>query len=200
MGISGKSLCGASRAVDLFRRNGRKVFVLFTAAASLAGCEALYGTPNVYKLPVGRAYAKLMAFDIQPSGKGPFGRLQIETSGTRNRSVEWAAKGNSANPICVASLKPQEAEQTRVDVSCKNGGEGPAAGIYAKLSRNRVIELVDAILKDRPYDPKKAQDGATAALWPADVIDHGNLATASAKALEMDRQVAEDLRQIRSNR
>jgi hypothetical protein len=200
MRITEKSLCGASRAFDVFRGNGRKVFVLFTAAVSLAGCEALYGTPNVYKLPIARAYQKLMAFDIKPSGKGPFGRLQIETSGIRNRTVEWAVKGNTAEPICVATLKSQEGDQTRVDVSCKNGGEGPAAGIYAKMARNCVIELVDAALKDRPYDPKKADEGATAALWPADVIDHGNLATASAKALEMDRQVAEDMRQIRNSR
>ena len=62
------------------------------------------------------------------------------------------------------------------------------------MIRNHVIELVDATLKDRAFDPQKA-DGATAAFWPKDVVDHGNLATAAAKALEMNREMAEQLRQ-----
>jgi hypothetical protein len=84
-----------------------------------------------------------------------------------------------------------------MDVSCRGGGasDGAAAGLVVKMIRNRVIELVDATLKDRPFDPKKA-DGATADFWPKDVIDHGNLATAAAKALEMDRQMADGLRQL----
>jgi len=63
------------------------------------------------------------------------------------------------------------------------------------MIRNRVIELVDATLNDRPFDPQKA-DGATAAFWPEDVIDHGNLGTAAAMALEMERQMTEVLRQV----
>jgi hypothetical protein len=200
MGIAGKFLCSAFKAVDLFRGSGMRIFVLLAAAMSLAGCDALFGKPNVFKLPVDRAYQKLMAADVKPSGKGPFGRRQIETSGKRNESVEWTVKGSPFGPLCVASLKPQEAEKTRIDVSCTGSAlnDGPAAGFYAKQFRNGLIELVDATLKDRPYDPKKAADGATAAFWPADVIDHGNLATAAAKALEMDRQVAEELRQVSS--
>ena len=176
-----------------------KVVVLFAAAISLAGCDALGGKADVYKMPVARAYHKLMNVAITPSGKGPFGRMEVETTGKRNALVEWTIKGSRADPVCTASLKPLEAEQTRIAISCK-GGDSPAAGIYAKLIRNRVIELVDATLKGRPYDPKKAEDGATAAFWPKDVIDHGNLGTAAAKALEMDRKVAEDLRHISRNR
>jgi hypothetical protein len=168
-----------------------KVFVLFAAAISLAGCDALFGRPNVYKLPVARAYQKLIAVAIEPSGNGPFFRLRTETSGKPNESVEWTAKGSHR---CVVSLTPLEAERTRIDVSCK-GRDGAAAGLQTKMIRKRVIELVDATLKDRPFDPQKA-DGATAAFWPADVVDHGNLATAAAEALEMARETAEQLRQV----
>jgi hypothetical protein len=197
MAISGKFPRGALKAADLFRANGTKVFVLLAATVSLAGCDALYGKPNVYKLPVARAYQKLMAVVIKPSGTGPFGRMNIETSGKRNQSVDWTIKGQTGH-VCGAILTALDAEQTRIDISCA-GGEGAESGLLAKMMRKGVIELVDATLKDRPFDPKKAADGATAAFWPADVIDHGNLGTAAAKALAMDRQVAEDLRDIRNS-
>jgi hypothetical protein len=146
---------------------------------------------------VARAYQKLMAVTIEPSGNGPFVRLETETSGKRNESVEWIATGSHASLRCIASLTPLEAERTRIDVSCngRSAAAGAMVGLLMKMIRNRVIELVDATLKDRPFDPQKA-DGATAAFWPADVIDHGNLGTAAAKALEMERQMTEVLRQV----
>ena len=191
MRMAGKFLRCGFKAVDV------KIFVVFAAALSLAGCDELFGKPNVYKLPVARVHEKLMAAVIKPSGSGPFGRLEVETSGRRYVSVEWALKGSRTGNLCSASLKPLEAEQTLVDISCKDGGpsEGAAAGLYAIMIRARVIELVDATLKDRPFDPQKAT-GATASSWPADVIDHGNMATAATKALEMERQMAEDIRRI----
>jgi hypothetical protein len=199
MMMAGKFLWCAFTAVDLFRGSGMKVSLLLAATLPLAGCDELFGKPNVYKLPVARAHEKLMAVAIKPSGNGPFGRLEIETSGRRYVSVEWSIKGSRSGQFCNASLKPLEAEQTLVDVSCKWGdaSDGAAVGLLAKMIRARVIELVDATLKDRPFDPQKA-DGATARSWPADVIDHGNLGTAAAKALEMERQMAEDIRQISS--
>jgi hypothetical protein len=179
-----------------FSRRAFKVFVLCAVALPLAGCD-FFGKPNVYKMPVARAYQKLMAVTIKPSGNGPFYRLDTDTAGNRNKSVEWTAKGSHARHFCVASLTPLEAEQTRVDVSCKGSSpsDGAAAGLVVKMIRKRVIELVDATLKDRPFDPQKA-DGSTAAFWPDDVIDHGNMATAAARALEMDREMGELNRQI----
>ena len=199
MVMAGKFPRSAFKAVDVFRGNKMKAFVVCAAAISLAGCDALGGKADVYKMPVARAYHKLLNAAITPSGKGPFGRLEIETTGKRNELVEWTVKGSRADPVCTASFKALDAEQTRVAVSCK-GGDGPADGITAKLIRVRAIEHVDATLKGRPFDHKKADDGSTAAMWPKDVIDHGNLGTAAAKALEMDRKVAEDLRQISRNR
>ena len=195
--MSRQPLRSAFKTVDLFKANGTRVLILCAAAVSLAGCDALFGKPNVYKMPVPRAYQKLMAASIKPSGNGPFYRLETQTAGNRNQSVEWTAKGSHAAHKCVASLTSLEAEQTRVDVSCKGNSpsDGAAAGLVVKMIRKRVIELVDATLKDRPFDPQKA-DGATAYSWPDDVIDHGNLATAAAKAIEMDREMAAQIRQM----
>ena len=199
MMMAGKFLGSAFTAVDLFRGSGMKISVLLAAALPLAGCDELFGKPNVYKLPVARVHEKLMAAPIKPSGTGPFGRLEIETSGRRYVSVEWSVKGSRAGNLCAASLKPLEAEQTLVDVSCKEYAGGAASGLLAKLIRARVIELVDATLKDRPFDPQKA-NGATAVSWPDDVIDHGNMNTAATKALEMQRQMAEDIQRLSPRR
>jgi hypothetical protein len=198
MATAGKFSWCDFKPAELLRANGMKVFVLFAAAMSLAGCELPFGKPNVYKMPVARAYHKLMNVDITPSGKGPFGRLDIATTGERNKLVEWTVKG-SPQYLCAASVKPQDAEQTLVAISCNARGDGAESGIAAKMMRKRVIELVDATLKDRPFDPKKASEGTTAAFWPDDVIDHGNFGTAAAKALEMDRQMAETLQEVRSS-
>jgi hypothetical protein len=80
-----------------------KVLVVCAAALSLAGCEALWGTPNFFKLPVARVYDKLSAVAIKPSGTGPFGRLEIETSGRRYQYVEWTSK--KTRPALFASLR-----------------------------------------------------------------------------------------------
>jgi hypothetical protein len=176
-----------------------RILIVVAAAISLAGCDDLVEKAYVYKLPAAKAYDKLMAAAVKPSGKGPFGRLEMETTGKRNELVGWTIKGSRAGHLCAASLKAQGAEQTRIDVSCKDFGDGAGAGITATLIRNNVIELVDATLRDRPYDPKKAEDGATAARWPKDVIDHGTMGTAAGKALEMERQMAEQLQQMRNS-
>ena len=167
-----------------------RILVLCVAALPLAGCEAFTTQANVYKFPVARTYQKLMAAEIRPSGSGPFGRLDMQTTGKRNELVEWNVKGNSA-PLCVASLKAVDAERTRIDLSCKMG-EGAIAGLQAKMIRNRAIEFVDATLKDRPFDSKSAQLASVAASWPADpALKDANLGTAAAEALEMDRKMSE---------
>ena len=193
MRMAGKFPCSAVKTGDLFRGSKMKVVVLFAAAIALAGCDDLVEKPYVFKLPAAKAYDKLMAAPVSPV----FGRLAIETKGKKYELVEWTSRFGS---LCNASLKPQGAEKTRVDVSCNDYGEGAAAGIATTLRRNRLIELVDATLRDRPYDPKKAEDGHMAARWPKDVIDHGTLATAAGKALEMERQMALEMQQMRNNR
>jgi hypothetical protein len=192
MKIAGKFPRSAVKAVDLFRGSKMKIVVLFAAAIALAGCDDLVEKPYVFKLPAAKAYDKLMAAPVTPV----FGRQTIEITGKKYELVEWTTKGFGS--LCNASLKPQGADKTRVDISCKDYGEGAAAGIATTMRRNRLIELVDATLRDRPYDPKKAQDGHMAARWPKDVIDHGTLGTAAGKALEMDRQMALELQQMQN--
>ena len=58
---------------------------------------------------------------------------------------------------------------TRVGVSCKGDSPSDAAAVerlYGKL-RGRVIEMVDATLTGRKFDPSAAL-GRTAARWPSD--------------------------------
>jgi len=182
----------------VFKENGMRVLVLFAAAMSLAGCEALTGQANVYKLPVDRVYQKLMAAPVKPSGSGPFGTLEIQTTGTRNASVEWATNRGRV-PLCAASLKSLEAERTRIDLSCRFG-DSAIEGMQAKMIRNRVIEFVDATLKDRPFDSESAKLAVVAASWPADPAAHGSMGTAAAEALEMQRKMQEEIRRVNSAR
>lgn len=167
-----------------------RMLAVCVAALPLAGCDAFSSQANVYKLPAARVYQKLMAAEIKPSGTGPFGRMEMQTTGKRNEVVEWNVKG-SGKPICVTTLKSLDAERTRVDMSCAMG-EGAIAGLQAKLIRSRAIEFVDATLKDRPFDHEKASVGSVAASWPADpATKDANLGSAAAEALEMNRKMSE---------
>ena len=160
-------------------------WTIAATAVLLAGC----GDGNVYDMPVGDAYAKLANLRVEPSGTGPFGRLATTTTGSGGRTVTWSASGTFAAHRCVATLSPVETARTRIDLTC--GGASPSSGAAAGLEINQVrravIELIDAKLTGRHYDPRRAQ-GATAASWPADVVDHGDLRSATATALEMDRE------------
>ncbi|HYJ53221.1 MAG TPA: hypothetical protein VEW04_08610 [Allosphingosinicella sp.] len=164
----------------------RSVILLCAGAALLAGCTS---DGNVYAMPVGDVYAKLANFRPEPSGTGPFGRLSTNVTGSGGRQVVWSASGSHGGYRCTATLVPVETEQTRIDLSCGGGGpsSGAAAGLEANMIRKAVIEMIDAKLSDRPYDPQRAQ-GSTAAFWPADVVDHGDIRDATAKAIEMDRE------------
>lgn len=159
--------------------------MIAASATLLAAC----GGGNVYDLPVGEVYAKLASLRVEPSNDGPFGRLATTTTGSGGRRVVWDASGTFATRRCEATLVPVEAERTRIDLSC--GGASPssgaAAGLETNYTRKAVIEMIDARLGDRPYDPRRAR-GSTAAFWPDDVVDHGDISDAAAKALEMDRE------------
>jgi len=166
-----------------------RILLVLGAAALLAGC----GDGNVYGMPVADVYARLADYRPAPANRGPFGRLVSNVTGDDDgRTVTWTATGSHARRRCVATLVPLDEARTRIDLTCGGGGagEGAAAGLAVDYSRRRVIEMIDARLTGRDYDPERAQ-GATAASWPADAVDHGNLATAQRDALSMER----DLRQ-----
>lgn len=162
-----------------------KAWMIAAGTLLLAGC----GGGNVYDMPVGEVYAKLANLSVAPSNDGPFGRLATTVTGSGGRRVVWSANGTFATRRCEATLVPVEAERTRIDLSC--GGASPssgaAAGLETNYTRKAVIELIDATLSDRPYDPYRAR-GSTASFWPDDAVNHGDIGDAAAKALEMDRE------------
>jgi hypothetical protein len=167
---------------------------ILVLAAALAGC----GNGNVYDLPVADVYARLANHRPEPSNTSPFGRLATNVTGSGGRNIVWSASGTFASRRCTATLTPVDAGSTRVDLSCSGGGasEGAAAGLATNQTRKAVIEMIDARLTGREYDPGRAA-GSTAAFWPDDVIDHGNLGTATQTALEMDRQMRQQARESR---
>ncbi|MBF9152731.1 hypothetical protein [Novosphingobium jiangmenense] len=159
-------------------------------AGLLAGCAA---EPDEYPLSRKQAYDKLLSARIESSGDGPFFRLRTTITGNGGSEVTYDALGDMAHRICHMHLTELEPERTKVKVTCEGGGagEGAAAGMAHNMIRNRVIELVDATLKDRPFDPELA-GGATAYRWPGDGVD-GSFAGAAGKALKQDAEMHRDM-------
>lgn len=167
-----------------------RILLVLGATASLAAC----GNGNVYDMPVADVYERLANYRPAPANRGPFGRLDTNVTGSGGRTVTWTATGSHARRRCVATLVPVDEARTRIDLSCGGGSpsDGAAAGLATNQSRRAVIEMIDAHLTGRDYDPERAQ-GATASSWPADEVDHGNLATAQRDALAMEREIRQDL-------
>ena len=168
--------------------------VLFGGVAAIAGAGFwMHGAPkeaDVYAMPISQAYEKLAALKVEPANRGPFGRLDTTVYGTGGDTVTFDASGAHAQVSCTAKLSQVDAGTTRVAASC--GGSSPssgaAAGLEATMRRNRFIELVDATLDGRAYDVQLAQ-GATAARWPEDVIDHGDFGDAVREAHKMSEEM-----------
>jgi len=162
------------------------------ATLLLAGC----GKPDVYAMSRDQAYKRLNAAHIEPSGDGPFFRLATTVSGNGVNEVVWDASGSMAHHKCTMTLAKEDADKTRVAVNCDGGsaGSGAAAGMEHAMIRNRVIEMVDATLKGRPFNPALAS-GATAARWPGDGVD-GSYVGAVAGAIKMDSDMKRDIRDM----
>ena len=156
-----------------------------------AGAVYFFGggqsAPDVYAMPVKQAYDTLRAAKIEPSGTGMYFRLATTVSGNGKNKVVFDGSGSHAHHNCEIALKPAEdPAETHVAVTCKGGGagDGAAAGMVHNMIRNRVIEMVDATLTGREFDPGRAQ-GLTAARWPGDGVD-GSLGGAMGEALKME--------------
>jgi hypothetical protein len=179
------------------RRGFAMKIVMFIGAAAIVGVGVYIknpiGDPNVYNMPVDAAYSKLAHSAIQPSGTGAFGRLDTATVGNGSNKVTWSARGSHA------SLEPAETSKTRVTVECEGGGagDGAAAGMVLNMRISAAIEMVDSILKDRPYDPERAR-GATAARWPRQEVKNGNIFAAGAEAQRMNAETQSSLREMES--
>ncbi|HEX8667430.1 MAG TPA: hypothetical protein VF727_03550 [Allosphingosinicella sp.] len=144
------------------------------------------GQANVYAMSADEAYQKLAAVQVEPSGTGPFGRLDTTVSGSGTDTVIFTATGSHAYRRCTARVTPVDGK-ARVDASCDGGsaGSGAAAGLEINQTRKGFIELLDSTLDGRAYDPERAM-GSTAARWPKDVVDHGDYGSAVADAVKMD--------------
>ena len=164
-----------------------RILLVFGASAMLASCGS---DGNVYDMPVADVYARLANYRPEPSNRGPFGRLTTNVTGSGGRSVTWTASGSHASRRCVVSLVPVDEARTQVDLDCGGASpsDGAAAGLALKHTRFRVIEMIDARLRGRDYDPQLAM-GATASWWPADEAGQGDLATAQGEALAMEREL-----------
>jgi hypothetical protein len=168
----------------------KKILCAAPLLFATAGC--LFGEPNVYSMPAAEAYRRLASVRIEPSGSGPFGMLETIVTRSPPHRVTWTGTqsgGGMGGYRCGLTVTPVDDASSRVDVSCNGGGagSGAAAGLESNLIRKRVIEQVDATLTGRDFDPRRA-NGATAAGWPADVVDHGTLGDAVNTAREMDAE------------
>lgn len=174
-----------------------KVVVTLAFAGLLAGCAE----PDEYGMSRKDAYDKLMTAKIESSETGPFHRLVTTIDGNGGSEVTYDASGSMAHHACTMKLAELAADKTKVAVICQGGGagDGAAAGMVHHMIRNRVIELVDATLKGRPFDPQLAE-GSTAFRWPNDGVD-GSIGTAAKDALKMEadikREIAESETQAR---
>lgn len=170
------------------RRKFAATTSLIAALLALSAC----GKPDVYALTTDEAYRRLSAAELEPSGDGVFGRLETSVSGNSADEVTWAAGGAHAAYACRLGLKKVDAAHTHVAVNCEGGSpsSGAAAGLEHTMVRNRVIEMVDATLTGRAFNPQLA-GGTTAWRWPDDGVD-GSYANAAAGAIQMDAQMRND--------
>jgi hypothetical protein len=165
--------------------------LLAAAALAVSGCSK----PDVYPLSLHEAYKRLDAAQIEPSGDGVFFRLETTVSGNSSDEVTWAAGGTYAVHSCVLGLKKVDETHTHVAVDCKGNSpsSGAAGGMEHAMIRNRVIEMVDATLTGRVFNPAYA-NGVTAARWPGDGVD-GSYAGAVSEALRMDADTRREQRE-----
>jgi hypothetical protein len=133
----------------------------------LATTACLYTEPNVYAMDSLDVVSRLARVKVEPSNNGPFGRLDFSARRQGSRKVIWTATGSHAHRRCEIEVTPVEPGSSRVDINCR--GASPSSGVVAGLetsyTRKRAIELIDATLRGREYDPRLAQ-GSTAWGWP----------------------------------
>ncbi|WP_295530313.1 hypothetical protein [Novosphingobium sp. Chol11] len=168
---------------------------LIAAALLLAACSS----PDDYPIGLREAYSRLNAVNIPPAGDGVFFRLETTVSGNSADEVTWTARGPHAVYACRIGLEKIDDGRTHVLVDCDGGSpsSGAAAGMTHNLIRNRVIEMVDATLTGRKFNPKLA-NGVTAARWPGDGVG-GSYASAADPANGMDADMRKVVREAEAS-
>jgi hypothetical protein len=159
-------------------------FALPFASLLVAGCD-LGG--NVYAMPSQQVYDKLSSASVSWDGKGPFGKLDVSPGGDGSGTVRWSSSYGTR--FCEANIVPEGTDKSRINVFCDGPGEGAATGMMQAMYRSAIIEHIDATLKGRPYDRRKAL-GETASTWPKDPRQaDGSIGAAAGEALKMDRDM-----------
>ena len=167
------------------------------AALLVAGC----GQANLYPMPVEQAYALLRGARVVPGGQGVFGRLETTVSGNGSTAIYWNASGGGgtfASATCEANIAPEGEGRSRITAYCggSSASDGAAGGMVQAMHRKAIIEHIDATLRGRAYDPRRAQ-GATAGLWPDDPRQaDGSYAAAVGGAMKMERDMKRDLAEM----
>lgn len=144
-----------------------------------------------YAISVPDAYKKLSTVRLTPGEHGVFGGLATHVDGNGRSQVEWTAHGSFAAFDCKIGLAALSETRTKVAVSCDGAGGEAAQGLLMTMERDAVIEMVDATLKGRAYDPELAK-GATAYRWPEDVVHHADIHEAVHDAVKMGADIADE--------
>jgi hypothetical protein len=177
-----------------------KAFLLGGAMLAVLGYAWFgRGDANVYSMPPAEVYAKLASAKIQADGKTAFGRLDYSVSGNGESKLYWNGSGGTfASSHCEAEITPEGSSKSRIMAFCNGGSlsDGAATGMVSGMQRKALIEHIDATLKGRPFDNRRAQ-GETASLWPSDSHQpDGSYGTAVAGALKMERETKDMLRDM----
>jgi hypothetical protein len=167
-----------------------RMIVLVGLGLLTAAC----GQGNIYSVTPQEAYDKLVAAPVTPSGKGPFGMLDVSAHGDGANTVRWTS--DFGPPLCEANITPEGAAKSKIMVYCGGGGEGAATGMMQAMHRNAIIEHIDATLSGRAYDPQLAL-GSTAGSWPDDPRQaDGSYGAAVGSALKMQRDTEREIQDM----
>lgn len=146
----------------------------------LGGC----GRANVYDMPPGQVYAKLIEVRPGKPSATKAGGTRRDVYGTPDKSVTWVYDGAHAYYECTAYLTAEGSARTSVNVGCDDK-HAPAkfairkalishiAGEVGPLpfadsfneERYEYIELVDSTLDGRPYEEVRARSQVMG--WPS---------------------------------
>jgi hypothetical protein len=169
----------------------KSALALLCASAALAGCAP----GDEYGMSRKDAYLKLARLEIEPSQQAPFIMLDQDVRGNGLNEVNFGATPDAPGFGCLARLTELAPDSTKVTLTCHGAaGDGASNGMAHNMLRNRLIELIDATLNDRAYNPSNA--GSTASRWPGDGVD-GSIGGAMGQALKMDADTRRDLHEMK---
>lgn len=188
------SFAGAAVAVTKGPDSMKPAMLLRTLAGLgpamlLAGC----GAADEYAIPRKEVYLRLARIQMEPSPQAPFGNRPMDVRGNGLNRITFGADEDAPGFGCIADLAEPAPGRTKIKLTCHGAaGEGASDGMAHSMMRNSLIELIDASIDGRAYQPGYA--AATAAGWPGDGND-GSYAGMVASAIKMDADIKRDIRE-----